>query len=320
MKPIPHGLPIWRSLTAGMVCIAALCLAGRPAIASTDAAPAAGSPAVQGLLAKLSQQPAPAPGSPQSSAADAEAGQAYFTGHRPFQAGGPACATCHGIANLSVSHGPTAGADLTHEYSKLGADALDGLLVQSPFSPMDVLYKKSPLTPGERRDLIAFLEKVDEAKPAESSAAAPPTPDEIAAGEALFDGRSRMQNGGPACATCHTAAGLPFPSGGTMGPDLTKEYSKLGPQGLAIAIKTLYFPAMDPLFKDRPLTPGEQKELAAFILSIDRQPPPSSPAAALAVASLAALGGLFLWTWLAVGRRRVRSVRRALVKRAGASR
>jgi mono/diheme cytochrome c family protein len=269
--------------------------------------------------AKAQQQPA-APESRTAPSGDAAAGQALFTGQKPLQNGGPACGTCHGIANLSVPHGPTPGADLTHEYSKLGPESLEGLLTQPPFPPMDELYKKSPLTPGERQDLIAFLKRESEAKPAETAVpTASPSPKEIAAGEGLFSGGIPMRNGGPACITCHTAAGTPFPYGGTMGPDLTKEYSKLGPQGIAIALKTLYFPAMNPLFKHRPLTANERKQLAAFFQSIDQRPPPPSPTVTLLLASLVVLAGLFLWTWLAVGRRRVRSVRQALLERAGMS-
>jgi mono/diheme cytochrome c family protein len=297
MKPVASRLAMWQSAAAVALCVAALSGTARQAKA---------------------QPPVAAPNSQAASAGDAASGQALFMGRKPFQNGGPACSTCHGISNLSVSHGPTPGADLTHEYSKLGPESLEGLLTQPPFPPMDELYQKSPLTPAERRDLIAFLKREDQAKPAEPAAAtALPSPEEIAAGEALFSGRVPMRNGGPACITCHTAAGISFPYGGTMGPDLTKEYSKLGPKGLAIALKTLYFPAMTPLFQHRPLTQKEQTQLASFFQSIDQRPEPPSPTVTLLVASLVVLAGLFLWTWLAVGRRRVRSVRQALLERAG---
>jgi len=102
-----------------------------------------------------------------------------------------------------------------------------------------------------------------------------------------------------------------------MGPDLTREYSKLGPQGLGVALKTLYFPAMTALFQNRPLTSTDQQQMAAFFQSIDQRKPPASPARALAMLSIVVLAGLFLWTWLAVGRHRVRSVRQKLLERAG---
>ena len=297
-------------MAAAAVCVMALCLNPHLVSATGRPRPATGAEAAR-------QSPA-AQKQPAASASDAAAGEALFLGHTPFQHAGPPCSDCHGISRLSVSHGPTPAADLTHEYSKLRADALTPQPQQPPFPPMDELYKKSPLTAEERRQLIAFLEREDQAKPAQAAAAAaPPNPEAIAAGAALFSGHARMQNNGPACVTCHTAAGIRFPYGGTMGPDLTKEYSKLGPQGLAVALKTLYFPAMTALFQNRPLTANEQKQLAAFLQSIDQRTPPASPARALVMLSIVVLAGLFLWTWVAVGRRRVTSVRQKLLERTG---
>ena len=81
--------------------------------------------------------------------------------------------------------------------------------------------------------------------------------------ETLFLGTVRFKNGGPACSACHSVAGLAFPRGGTMGPDLTRAYSKIGPEGLNSALETLFFPAMTPLFAYRPLTLNERRNLAA---------------------------------------------------------
>lgn len=136
------------------------------------------------------------------------------------------------------------------------------------------------------------------------------------AGAALFTGRTRLANGGPSCASCHSAAGIHFPYGGSMGPDLTNENSKLGPTGLRYALQTLYFPAMNALFLHRPLTPEEQDDLAAFFRSIDGGPQPRDVAVPLLVEGFAGLAVLLGWTAIA-GRGRVRSVRRALLERSG---
>src|SRR5574340_1067925 len=90
-------------------------------------------------------------------------------------------------------------------------------------------------------------------------------------GKAFFTGAVRFANGGPACASCHTTAGLGFPGGGSLGPDLTGVYPKLGTDGLNSALETLYFPAMTPLYMYRPLTEDERRNLFAFFQSLSRQ-------------------------------------------------
>lgn len=145
-------------------------------------------------------------------------------------------------------------------------------------------------------------------------AAAAPSDGDAAAGEAIFLGRAATRNGGPSCASCHDAAGLPFPYGGSMGPDLTDEYSKLGVNGLRYALATLYFPAMNALFIHHPLTPAEQADLAAFFRSVDHRRPIATALGPIVIAGFAGLVVLLVWTgWY--GRDRIRSVRRALLVR-----
>ncbi len=268
-----------------------------------------------------------AQGTGTSEAEAAAHGVALFTGKTRFKNGGPACASCHPVANISSPHGATVGPELTHEYSTLGPDSFGEALKSLFFPSMVNLYKKRPLTPEERRDLLSFFQSVDLgvtpgqpfSAPAAAAAAAPapsqpPSPAAIAAGQALFNGNLRFTNGGPACASCHSASNLPFPYGGTMGPDLTHEYSKLGPEGLKLSLRTLYFPAMVALFNHRPLTLDEQANLGAFLESVDRSQPRQATLP-LGVIALAGLLVLVIWTWT-VGRRRVRSVRQALLERA----
>ena len=54
-----------------------------------------------------------------------------------------------------------------------------------------------------------------------------------------------------------------------MAPDLTHEYSKLGPEGMHYALRTLYFPAMNALFLKRQLTDQEERDLSAFFQNAD---------------------------------------------------
>lgn len=137
----------------------------------------------------------------------------------------------------------------------------------------------------------------------------------IQAGETLFQGTTRFANGGPPCAACHTSNNLPFPGGGTLGPNLTHEYSKIGLVGLQGVLQTLYFPTMTPLFANRPLTTQEQRRLFAFLKDADSKPTKGDPTAGFSLVSVVGCAALLVATWMA-GRKRIRSVRRALLERA----
>ncbi len=136
----------------------------------------------------------------------------------------------------------------------------------------------------------------------------------VPAGKALFTGAQRFTNGGPACAACHSIAGLGFPNGGSLGPDLTGTYAKLGPLGFDAAMQTLYFPAMAPIFNARPLTPQEQQNLKAFFIEARSGTPPKNSTPALVGLAFAGCLGLLVMTW-GVGRSRPGAVRQSLLKR-----
>jgi hypothetical protein len=136
----------------------------------------------------------------------------------------------------------------------------------------------------------------------------------VFSGKKLFTGATRFKNGGPACAACHSIAGLAFPNGGSLGPDLTGTYTKLGPLGLDAAMQTLYFPAMEPIFNVRPLTPQEQQDLKVFFTEAQSSTPPRDSTPVLVGLAFAGCLGLLVMTWGA-GRSRPEPARQSLLKR-----
>jgi mono/diheme cytochrome c family protein len=134
-------------------------------------------------------------------------------------------------------------------------------------------------------------------------------------GEKLFVGRISFKNGGPPCSACHIVAGLPFPGGGTLGPELTHTFSKLGSEGLDTALHTLFFPAMAPLYDPHLLTVSEQADLKAFLVEADSRPAATDRTIPAVLIGLAGFGILVLATW-AFWRDRLHSVRRTLVETA----
>jgi hypothetical protein len=97
-----------------------------------------------------------------------------------------------------------------------------------------------------------------------------------------------------------------------MGPDLTHEYSKVGAVGLQGSLQTLFFPTMTPLFANRPLTTDEQNQLFAFLENADSKTITGTPTAIFAWVALLGCGLLVILTWR-LGRKRIRSVRKAML-------
>ncbi len=138
----------------------------------------------------------------------------------------------------------------------------------------------------------------------------------LADGESLFVGTTPFQNGGLPCASCHACAGLPFPGGGGLGPDLSREAAKLGPEGLDVALQTLYFPTMLPIFRSHPLTSPEQAELKAFLVQAQNRPLPAASLTAV-ITGIAVVGFLILLVLTGLAwRRRAKGVRAPLVQQA----
>jgi mono/diheme cytochrome c family protein len=141
-------------------------------------------------------------------------------------------------------------------------------------------------------------------------------PGSAAAGERLFSGAVRFANGGPPCLSCHDVAGLTFPHGGVLGPDLTGSWAKYGPLALAPVLNTLYFPTMVPIFTTRPLTPAERGDLAAFLRAEAGKVPATGATVELLALGSLGVAVLLVLAWLAWPRR-LRGVRRGLLERVG---
>lgn len=137
-------------------------------------------------------------------------------------------------------------------------------------------------------------------------------PAAVQRGKEFFAGQRPFRNGGPACASCHSIAGLAFPNGGTLAPDLTEEYAKLGPQGIDVALETLFFPAMTPIYDTHTLTKEERSDLGAFLENASANPPPRG---ITPITVLIPIGGSIVLLGISslVWRDRLRGVRQRLV-------
>jgi mono/diheme cytochrome c family protein len=108
------------------------------------------------------------------------------------------------------------------------------------------------------------------------------TDEEIARGRALFAGQRRLARGGAPCFACHAVRGdgaekgrgfgdeLGLMGGGTLGPNLTFAYARLGEKGVTPLLADLSTPVMRAVYAGAPLEADEQMALKGYLASLSR--------------------------------------------------
>ncbi len=117
---------------------------------------------------------------------------------------------------------------------------------------------------GQILDYIEAQSGVTVAAPPE--VIAPFTAAEAQQGESYFHGGKGLRNGGPACISCHTLAGLSGWGGGRLGPDLTKVFERYaGARGIKAWLENPVSAVMTPVFAEQSLTKTEIRALSAYL-------------------------------------------------------
>ncbi|MCK5720011.1 MAG: c-type cytochrome [Thiomargarita sp.] len=92
-------------------------------------------------------------------------------------------------------------------------------------------------------------------------------------GKKLFTGQQTFSKGSPACIACHRNTAIKGLGGGTLGPDLTKVFSRYGGEiGLNSVLTSTPFPTMQGVFSKKPVSDVEAEHLTAFFAKTDKLP------------------------------------------------
>lgn len=100
------------------------------------------------------------------------------------------------------------------------------------------------------------------------------SPEDVASGKALFFGENRFAKGGAPCFICHNVRGAAVMGGGTMGPDLTFVYARLGERDLEPQLAGMTTPVMSAVYAHTPLTEVERFSLKSFFADLSRNGTP----------------------------------------------
>ncbi len=136
-------------------------------------------------------------------------------------------------------------------------------------------------------------------------------------GDKLFTGVVAFKNGGAPCVSCHHISGIPFPGGGTLGPDLTDINPQFGATAARTVMVLIPFRTMVPIFADRPLTQEEEQDLEAFFQTLSAESPVNMAVPMGPIAEGVSLL-LLVAVWL-IWRSRLSGVRKALVEKVSAT-
>ena len=134
------------------------------------------------------------------------------------------------------------------------------------FSP--VVMPDQALTSGQIDSILMMIDDLTKKNeifvPAGAKLSRAIAPGDVNGGWRLFMGRSKLQNGGTACISCHSMKGVGTFGGGTLGPDLTGVNLKYRDPELIAILQNPAFPTMATQFSTHALSNEEIVQLFAL--------------------------------------------------------
>ncbi|MCG3148291.1 MAG: hypothetical protein PCFJNLEI_01734 [Verrucomicrobiae bacterium] len=240
------------------------------------------------------------------------------------------CVSCH-----TIGGGRLTGPDLKGVTQRKDRDWLQAFILnpQSKITAGDpyalklveeargVVMPPAPGISAERAGLLLDLIEAESALEVSQFrgvqvSSAPFTPVDVERGLALFRGTQPLKNGGPACISCHSAAGVGGLGGGKLAPDLMRVYERLqGRAGLSAWLAAPGTVTMRAVYEKHPL---DEKEIHSLVAFFEKQSMAGTQRVAASQLNflLCGLGGAVLGLVLldTIWRGRLRGVRRSLTQ------
>jgi cytochrome c2 len=144
--------------------------------------------------------------------------------------------------------------------------------------------------------VAATVENSEPQEPIKSSDIA--SEEEILLGQHIFEGSTRLTNGGAACISCHNVASNRIIPGGILAKDLTTVHTRMGGDaGLTGILNAPPFPAMTEAYKNKPLTENEIYAVVSFLNKVEKE---SATQVATATSPLLKYGFISFAVWIVI--------------------
>lgn len=198
------------------------------------------------------------------------------------------CSACH-----TIGGGRLVGPDLAAVMERRSAAWLEEFvkssqsLINSGDAEANAVFEEYsgiimpdfPLSAVQIKQILAYIESkstnqaatVDESAIEEPAAAEPLSMDHVVIGQELFQGTTRLQNGGPSCNACHDVKHDAVIGGGILAAELTTVFSRMGGSGVGAILGQAPFPVMQAAYKNNALTDDEITYLVAFLQNADEE-------------------------------------------------
>ena len=248
---------------------------------------------------------------------------------------GTKCYSCHNIGGGDKT-GPDLKSVTTRRTKQWLAEFVNGpasMNSKGDAAANDLFRKFSPtvmpdqgLAQGQIDSILMMIDDLTKKNeifvPAGAKLSRAIAPGDVDNGWRLFMGRTKLQNGGAACISCHSIKGVGMFGGGTLGPDLTAVNLKYRDPELIAILQNPAFPTMTTQFGTHALSNEEIVQLFALFQNAKQVNP--VPATQAGVTSLdpkffvsGAAAMLLVLVLMNFGwRKRSRGVREELVRRA----
>lgn len=214
-----------------------------------------------------------------STEADQLEGAAYFK---------QMCVACH-----TINGGILVGPDLANVHERRSDEWLQGFIKSSQtlinsgdpeavavFEQFNkIVMPDPPFSDDQIAAIIVYIKAASggEAETAEQEQAAAltetgvgGTEEDIIMGQNLFQGKTRLANGGPSCISCHHVKNDAIIGGGILAKELTNVFSRMGAPGVRAILGSAPFPVMQQAYLNKPLTDEEIFSIISFLQQADR--------------------------------------------------